>query len=149
MPVLFGLMFGRLFAQMAFSRAVVTLAMWAGVVFVGVQVGTANISPAGGMVMGVAAPIALLGWALWHPARSRAKLWLLDGIYLWLRLGLVFCVVMTGLALVAAGARLGQWIVMAWPYAASGGVIWGAQRALAAWLLRSHLRAGDGSMIPD
>ena len=51
MPVLFGLMFGRLFAQMAFSRAVVTLAMWAGVVFVGVQVGTANISPAGGMVM--------------------------------------------------------------------------------------------------
>lgn len=148
MPMLFGLLFGRLFARIAFSRAVVTLALWVGVVFVGVRVGVANFSDTGGYVLGALAPAALLGWALWQPATSRARLWLIDGVYLWLRLGMWWFAGAAALRFAADGLMLSS-LPLALPYFAAAAGLWAAQRALAGWVARSHRLAGDRSVMSE
>ena len=121
MPFVLGWIFGGAFARIAFSRAVVTLALWFGVFVAGNMFGRANISPSAGPVTAVLAPSALLAWALWRPATSRVRLWLLDGIYLWIRLAMFGCLIAIAWKLVSVRFSLVH-AAPSWPYAIGGGV---------------------------
>jgi hypothetical protein len=146
MPFIWGWIVGGALARIAFSRAVVTLALWYGVVAAGYWLGYANISPAAGPVTAVVAPSGLFVWALWRPATSKARLWLIDGMYLWLRLAMWGCLVMFVGRLVAVGFKLTD-MAPAWPFAVGGGLAWLLQAGLIAWVTREHIRAGERSLV--
>ena len=146
MPFVFGWIFGGAFARIAFSRAVLTLALWFGVFVAGNMFGRANISPSAGPATAVLATSALLAWALWRPATSRVRLWLIDGIYLWIRLVMWGCLVVIVWKLVSARFSLLN-VTSAWPFAVGGFVAWLLERGLIAWLAREHVRAGDRSLV--
>jgi hypothetical protein len=146
MPFIWGWIVGDALARIAFSRAIVTVALWYGVVAAGYWLGHSNISPAAGRVTAVIAPSALLAWTLWRPATSKARLWLIDGLYLWMRLTMWGCFVMVGGKLVAVNFKLTD-MAPAWPFAAGGGLAWLLQAGLIAWVAREHLRAGDRGLV--
>jgi hypothetical protein len=146
MPFIWGWIVGDALVRIAFSRAVVTLALWYGVVAAGYWLGHSNISPAAGPVTAVVAPVALVGWGLWRPATSKVRLWLIDGIYLWLRLAMWGCLVMVGAKLVVVNFKLAD-LAPAWPFAVGGGLAWLLQTGLIAWVARGHRRAGGRSLV--
>ena len=153
MPVLFGLLvgdaFGRGFARIILSHAFLTLVVWCGAVWVGIRIGYYNISPAAGYVTGALTPAALLGWTLWRPARSRAKLWMLDGLFVWARLGMFWFGGWAAIRLFGSDWRLATWVVEAAPIVAAAAGFWALQRALVGLLVRSHRREGSTSLVTD
>jgi hypothetical protein len=146
MPFIWGWIVGDALARIAFSRAIVTLALWYAVVAAGYWLGHSNISPAAGPVAAAIAPLALLAWTLWRPATSKARLWLIDGIYLWLRLAMWGCLVTVGAKLVAVNFKLTA-MAPAWPFAIGGGLAWLLQAGLIAWVARGHRQAGGRSLV--
>lgn len=146
---LIGWIVGDAAGRIAFSKPFLTVALWCGVCALGFWLGEANLGRAAGTWTALAAPAALLAWTLWHPARNGAKVWLVDGIYLWLRLGVVILVGWAAWLLFEAQGRVGPWLVQAWPMAVGCGGLWIVQKLLVAWMIRSHRLAGAGSRLHD
>lgn len=149
MPVLIGVLFGRLFMRIAFSRAVLTLILWAIVWGTASDAGGRLLGSGAGWIAGGLATATLLAWSLWRPARSRAKVWLLDGVYLWLRLGLIAAGALTVVSLFQGRGVTMAWAKDAWPIVLGGVAMWAAQRWLARLLVRSHGHEGDRSVMSD
>ena len=153
MPVLLGILIGNAFgrgaARIVMSHAFLTLVIWCAVTLIGGRIGYYNISPAAGYVTAVLSPAVLLAWTLWHPARSRAKLWMLDGLYVWARLCMFWFGGWAAVRLFASQWRLGPWIVSALPQLAAAAGCWALQRALVGLLVRSHRREGNTSLVTD
>jgi hypothetical protein len=90
--------------------------------------------------------LALLGWALWRPTRSKARLWLIEGLYLWMRLAMWACLIAVVGTLVTVGFKLGA-MAPAVPFVVGGGCAWLLQRGLDAWVVRQHHRSGVRSLV--
>ena len=148
---LFGWVGGDTVGRIAFSKAFLTLLLWWGVTVIGFWLGDANLGRPAATVTGVLAPACLFCWAMWHPTGNGLKLWVIDGIYLWLRLGMLILVGVAIWRLVHVQGRLGPWAAQAWPLASIGAVLVVLQRALAAWLRRSHqhARVAAGRLVHD
>jgi hypothetical protein len=153
MPIILAAIVGRAFGlvlgRVVFSHAVLTVVVWFGLSAISFWLADRNLGPWAGPYATVAAPMALLAWTLRRPAESRAKLWLFDGFYVWTRLGVAWAVVVAIARLVADDGSLARWLLDAWPYALVGVGSWLTQRALTEWLRRSHVRAGDLSVVGD
>jgi hypothetical protein len=157
MPILLGLLIGgRLgwqaghgLARLLLSHAALTLFLWAGVAWTGYALTKANVGPTAAPYAAVTAPAALSVWMIVAPAKSRAKLWLIDGLYIWTRLGIVVVFGVGVYLLLHDGGRLAVWLRNVWPLAIAGGVLWAAQRGIFVLLRRSHLAAGDRSLIGE
>ena len=147
MPVLIGVLFGRLFMQIAFSRAALTLLLWATVWGTAEDAGSQLVGHGAGRVTGWVAVAILLAWSLWRPARSKAKIWMLEGAYIWLRLGLIVAGVLSFMALLHERGVNAAWARDAWPFLLGGVAAWAAQRWLAALLVRSHHREAEMSKL--
>ena len=153
MPILLaaivGRAFGLLLGRVVFSHAVLTVIVWYGLSATSFWLAHRNLGPAAAPYAAVLVPASLLVWTLWRPAESRTKLWLFDGFYVWTRLGVAWAVILSSFRLLAAHGSLAAWLPIAWPYLLAGLGSWLAQRALAEWLRRSHLRAGDLSLVGE
>ena len=148
---LFGWVVGDTVGRIAFSKAFLTLLLWWSVTVVGFWLGDANLGRPAAPVTGVLAPACLFVWAMWHPTGNGLKMWVIDGIYLWLRLGVLILVGIAIWRLVHVEGRLGPWVAQTWPLALIGAVLVVFQRVLAAWLRRSHRRASvaAGHLVHD
>lgn len=153
MPVLLGAIVGRAFGlvlgRVVFSHAVLTVAVWYGLAAASFWLVRLNVGTAAAPWATVLGPAALLAWTLRSPATNRAKLWLLDGFYVWSRLGIVWGLGAALLRLLADGGVVMVWVPHALPFAGVTMGSWLAQRALKDWLRRSHVRAGDGSLLQE
>ena len=147
MPVLIGILFGRMFMRIAFLRAVLTLLLWAVVWATAEGAGGRLLGHRAGWLAGCLASATLLAWSLWRPARSRAKLWMLDGVYLWLRLCLIGAVALAALALLSDGLTVAL-AADAWPFVLGGVAAWVAQRWLTGLLVRSRRREASPGAVP-
>jgi hypothetical protein len=86
MPVLIGFLVGDAAGRIVFSRLVTLMALWVAIPLIAGRLAAANVSHDAGVVATVAAPVAVLAWALVRPTRSRIKLTLLDGLFAWCRI---------------------------------------------------------------
>lgn len=91
MPILFGFFLGSAFGRVAFLRLALLMALWVAIPLLAGRVIAANVSVAAGNMAVVAAPVAVLAWALVRPTRSRIKLTLLDGLFAWCRILAIVC----------------------------------------------------------
>ena len=151
MPVLFAVLFGGAvgngLARIMLSHAFLTLVVWCAAIWISIRIGYYNIGPAAGYVPGVLMPAALMAWTLWRPARSRAKLWMLGGLFVWARLGMFWFGGWAILRLINADWHLAAWIASAAPLVAAAVGFWALQRTMTGLLVRSHHREGDASCV--
>lgn len=151
MPILLGSIVGRAFGlllgRIVLSHAALTVGVWDGVAGGSYWLVRQNIGPGAAPYAGVLATLALLGWTLWRPAENRAKLWLLDGLYVWTRLGIGHVLLVAVMALLAVHGVIRSWLVDVWRTALLGAALLLMQRVMMSWVGRSHLRAGGLSRV--
>lgn len=147
MPYLIGMILGDTLARIGFFRAAGAIIVLAATGFLAHRLVAANLDPAHAYIAAAAAPLVLFGWAIWHPAASRLRLWIVDGVYLAARLAMWWAGIAFALGLVAAKFRIDNWLTAEWPQAATATVFWLVQRALGAQVARSHRIMGDRSVI--
>lgn len=147
MPYLIGMILGDVLGRIGFFRAAGAALLLGAVGFLAYRLVAANLDPAMAYGAAVAAPLTLFGWATWHPATSRFRLWIVDGVYLAARLAMWWAGIAFVLGLVAAGFRIDRWLAGEWPQAATAGFFWLVQRALGAQVARSHRILGERSVI--
>ena len=153
MPVLIGLLFGQLFTtllgRIGFWRAAVTAGVWYCVGFGAYRLVEANVGTTAAPWGAILAPAALLAWTLWHPTTSRVKLWLFDGLYVVLRLCMIFTGFRLALDLLHDHGRLALWLAEGWRSLVVAAALWLVQRGMIGWLRRSHVLAGDRSLAAE
>ena len=147
MPYLIGMILGDVLGRIGFFRAAGAALLLGGVGFLAYRLVAANLDPAMAYGAAVAAPLAVFGWAIWHPAASRFRLWIVDGVYLASRLAMWWAAAAFAIGLVGAGFRIDRWLSQEWPQAATAGFFWLVQRALGAQVARSHRILGERSVI--
>ena len=148
MPFLIGWLAGDMFLKSGLFRPIVTVLFWWGLVCICFFVGDANISRMAGQVMALVVPIAVLAWALWHPATSKVKFWLVEGLMICASLAFVGLLIVIAVRFVMVGFRLRD-IVSDWPLAFWAGAAWAVRRVLHALIDRSHRKAGERSVVCD
>jgi hypothetical protein len=147
MPYIFGMILGAVLGRIGVFRAIGAALLLGGVGFLAYRLVAANLDPALACAAAAAAPLGVFGWAIWHPAASRLRLWIVDGVYLAARLSMWWAGLAFLIGLVAAGFRIDRWLSTEWPQAATAGLFWLVQRALGAQVARSHRIMGDRSVI--
>lgn len=147
MPYLIGMILGDVLGRIGFFRAAGATLLLGGVALLAYRLAAANLDPAMAYGAAAAAPLALFGWAIWHPAASRLRLWIVDGVYLAARLAMWWAAAAFAIGLVAAQFRIDCWLAGEWPQAATAGFFWLVQRALGAQVARSHRIMGERSVI--
>ena len=147
MPYLIGLILGDALARIGFFRAAGAAIVLAASGYLAYRLVAANLDPGYAYVAAVAAPLALFGWAVWNPAASRFRLWIVDGVYLAARLSMWWAGLAFAIGLAAAGFHIDRWLSTEWPQAATAALFWLVQRALGAQVARSHRIMGDRSVI--
>lgn len=147
MPYLIGMILGDLLGRIGFFRAAGAALVLGGCAFLAHRLVAANLDPRHAWIAGTAAPLALFGWAIWNPAASRFRLWIVDGVYLALRLGMWWAVGGFVVGLVGAGFRVDVWLRTAWPSALVAAVLWVVQWVLGIQTARSHRIMGDRSVV--
>ena len=149
MPYLIGMILGDVLGRIGFFRAAGAALLLGGVGFFAHRLVAANFDPAHAYIAGAAAPMALIGWAIWQPAASRLRLWIVDGVYLAARLGMWWAAAAFAIGLVVAEFRVDRWLSQEWPQVATAGIFWVVQRSLGAQVARSHRIMGERSVIED
>jgi len=147
MPYLIGMILGDLLGRIGFFRAAGAALLLGGVAFFAYRLVAANVDPTMAYGAAMVAPLAVFGWAIWRPAASRLRLWIVDGVYLAARLAMWWAGIAFAIGLVAAGFRIDRWLAGEWPQAATAGFFWLVQRALGAQVARSHRILGERSVI--
>ena len=147
MPYLIGMILGDVLGRIGFFRAAGAALLLGGVAFLAYRLVAANVDPAIAYGGGAAAPLVLFGWAIWNPAASRFRLWIVDGVYLAARLAMWWAGIAFAIGLVAAQFRIDRWLAGEWPQAATATLFWLVQRALGAQVARSHRIMGERSII--
>lgn len=149
MPYLIGIVLGDALARIGFFRAIGAALVLAASGYLAYRLVAANLDPQYAYAASVAAPLALFGWAVWNPAASRFRLWIVDGVYLAARLSMWWAVLAFAFGLVASGFRIDRWLTDEWPQAATAGLFWVVQWILGVRTARSHRIMGDRSVIGD
>lgn len=149
MPYLIGIVLGDALARIGFFRAIGAALVLAASGYLAYRLVAANLDPQYAYAASVAAPLALFGWAVWNPAASRFRLWIVDGVYLAARLSMWWAVLVFAFGLVASGFRIDRWLTDEWPQAATAGLFWVVQWILGVRTARSHRIMGDRSVIGD
>ena len=147
MPYLIGMILGDVLGRIGFFRAAGAALLLGAVGFLAYRLVAANFDPAMAYGAAVAAPLAMFGWAIWHPAASRLRLWIVDGVYLAARLAMWWAGIAFAIGLVVAEFRIDHWLSQEWPQAATAEFFWLVQRALGAQVARSHRIMGERSVI--
>jgi hypothetical protein len=147
MPYLVGIILGDALARIGFFRAVGAAAVLAGTGYLAYRLVAANLDPEHAYAAAAVARLSLFGWAVWNPAASRFRLWIVDGVYLAARLSMWWAVAAFVVGLVASGFRIDRWLTNEWPQAVTAGVFWGVQRIFGVLTARSHRIMGDRSVI--
>ncbi|WP_375244700.1 hypothetical protein [Sphingomonas parapaucimobilis] len=147
MPYLIGMILGDTLARIGFFRAAGAIIVLAATGLLAHRLVAANLDPAHAYIAAAAAPLVLFGWAIWHPAASRLRLWIVDGVYLAARLAMWWAGIAFAIGLVVAEFRIDHWLSQEWPQAATAAFFWLAQWALGAQVARSHRIMGERSVI--
>jgi hypothetical protein len=149
MPYLIGIVLGDALARIGFFRAIGAAFVLAASGYLAYRLVAANLDPRYAYAASAAAPLALFGWAVWKPAASRFRLWIVDGVYFAARLSMWWAVLAFAFGLVASGFRIDRWLTDEWPQAATAGLFWFVQWILGVRTARSHRIMGDRSVIGD
>jgi hypothetical protein len=147
MPYLIGMILGDVLGRIGFFRAAGAALLLGRVAFLAYRLVVANLDPAMAYRAAIAAPLAVFGWAIWHPAASRFRLWIVDGVYLAARLAMWWAAAAFAIGLFVAEFRIDRWLSQEWPQAATAAFFWLVQRALGAQVARSHRIMGERSVI--
>lgn len=147
MPYIIGIVLGDALARIGFFRAIGAALVLAASGYLAYRLVAANLDPRYAYAASAAAPLALFGWAVWNPAASRLRLWIVDGVYLAARLSMWWAVLAFAFGLVASGFRIDRWLTDEWPQAATAGLFWVVQWILGVRTARSHRIMGDRSVI--
>lgn len=147
MPYLIGIILGDVLGRIGLFRAAGAAFLLGGVGFLAYRLVAVNLDPTMAYGAAVVAPLTLFGWAIWHPAASRLRLWIVDGVYLAARLAMWWAGIAFAIGLVVAEFRIDHWLSQEWPQAATATFFWLVQRALGAQVARSHRIMGDRSVI--
>ncbi len=147
MPYLIGMILGDALARIGFLRAAGAAIVLGAVGFLAHRLVEANIGPEHALTAAATAPILLFGWAVWNPAASRFRLWIVDGVYLAARLAMWWFVLAFVAGLAGAGFEVALWLTREWPQAVTAAVFWAVQRVLAVQTARSHRIMGDRSVV--
>lgn len=148
MPFLVGWLMGDMFLKSGLFRPIVTVVFWWGLAWICFYLGYANVSPEAGQVLAVVVPLAVLVWALWDPARSKLRFWLVEGVTICVGLAFFGLLLAIAIKLVMVGFRLRD-LAPAWPFAVAAAVAWSVRRMLFMLIARSHRRAGERSVLLD
>jgi hypothetical protein len=147
MPYIIGIIIGDALARIGFFRAAGATIALAATGYLAYRLVEANLDAGYAYAAAAAAPLALFGWAVWNPAASRFRLWIVDGVYLAARLSMWWAALAFAFGLAAAGFRLDRWLAVEWPQAATAGVFWVVQWGLGVQTARSHRIMGDRSVV--
>lgn len=147
MPYLIGMILGDTLSRIGFFRAAGAAILLAATAFLAHRLVAANLDPEHAYIASAVAPLALFGWAVWNPAASRFRLWIVDGVYLAARLAMWCAAIAFAIGLVGTGFDIGRWMTQEWPQAVTAGVFWAVQRVLAVQTARSHRVMGDRSVM--
>ncbi len=147
MPYLIGIILGDVLGRIGFFRAAGAAIVLAVSGYLAYRLVAANLDPRYAYVAAAAAPLALFGWAIWNPAASRFRLWIVDGVYLAARLSMWWAALAFLGGLIASGFRIDRWLMTEWPQAATAGLFWVVQWVLGAQTARSHRIMGDRSVV--
>lgn len=88
MPFIIGMILGDVLDRIGFFRAAGAVLVLGGSGFLAYRLVAANLDVHYATASASAAPLAILGWAVWNPAGSRFRLWIVDGVYLLARLAM-------------------------------------------------------------
>ncbi|GAA0460204.1 hypothetical protein [Sphingomonas molluscorum] len=147
MPFIIGMILGDVLGRIGFFRAAGAAIVLCATGFVAYRLVAANLDPGMAWVAGAAAPLALFGWAIWHPAKSRFRLWIVDGVFLAVRLAMWWAVIASAVGLVTSDFRLGTWLTREALFLPVAGVFWAVQWVLSVQVARSHRIMGDRSVV--
>ncbi len=147
MPYLFGIILGNVLGRIGVFRAVGAALLLGGVGFLAYRLMAANLDPALAYGAAATAPLGMFGWAIWHPAASRLRLWIVDGVYLAARLSMWWAGLAFLIGLAAASFRIDRWLSAEWPQAATAALFLAGAAGLGAQVARSHRIMGDRSVI--
>lgn len=147
MPYIIGFILGDLLNRIGFFRAAGAALLLAATGFLAHRLIGANLDPALSQAGAIAAPAALFAWAVWNPAASRLRLWIVDGVYLTARLAMWWALMAFAVALAEFEFRIGDRLTQAWSMAGAAACLWGVQLALERQTARSHRLAGDRSVV--
>jgi hypothetical protein len=110
MAYIFGMILGDVLGRIEVLRAVGAALVLGEVEFVAYRLVAANLDPVLAYGAAAAAPLSVFGWAIWHPAASRLRLWTVDGVYLAARLPMWWANFAFVIGLAAAGFRIDRWL---------------------------------------
>lgn len=147
MPYLIGILLGSLLGRIGFFRAAGAALLLGATAFLAHMLVSANVSADLAWAASIFAPLALFAWAVWNPAGSKLRLWIVDGVYLAARLAMWGLLVACAEVLFAAQFSVGEWLRQAWPFAAAAAAMWGVQWLLGVQTARSHRIMGDRSVV--
>lgn len=147
MPYLIGILLGSLLGRIGFFRAAGAALLLGATAYLAHMLVSANVSTDLAWPASIVAPLALFAWAVWNPAASRLRLWIVDGVYLAARLAMWGLLFACAEALLAAEFRVGEWLWRGWPFAAAAAAMWGVQWILGIQTARSHRIMGDRSVV--
>lgn len=137
MAFLFGMLIGDTLKRVGFFCAFGTMLLLGGISFASYRLVERNLDPAMATAAAVVVPAVLLVWAIWRPLRG-LRLWIVDGVYLAARFGMLIGLVGFAAILPGSGFHVGLWLARAWTWAALAAVLWVVQRLLQAQVRRVH-----------
>lgn len=137
MAFVFGMLIGDALKRVGFFCALGTMLLLGGASFVSYRLVERNLDPALATAAAVAVPVALFVWAIWRPLRG-LRLWIVDGVYLAARFGMLLGLLAFAVALVEVGFHVRLWLERAWTWAVLAAVLWVVQRLLQVQVHRVH-----------
>jgi hypothetical protein len=146
-PFIIGMILGDVLGRIGFFRAAGAAILLTAAGFIAYRLVAANLGPDMAWLAGTAAPVALFGWAIWHPASSRFRLWIVDGVFLAARLAMWWAVITSAVGLVTSSFHLGTWLTREALFLPVAGVFWAVQWVLSVQVGRSHRIMGDRSVV--
>lgn len=141
MPILMAWFISGVFGRILLSRAVMLMAVWVLVPLTAAWIAMARMPEAMIPVCSVGTLLAMLAFALHRPTSSTRKLAMLDGLFIWCRVLILFVVIREVARLILGKAPLSVMISSEMGWMLIGLIAFCISKALEWWVRRDWQRA--------
>lgn len=125
-----------LLSPFALLHLLLCAAMLAGIGALAYHLSATNLDPSVATLAAIAAPLSLVVWALWSPASSDFRMWIVGTFVVLVRVAMLFAVLVALFRLWAVGFAVSSWFAAAWGMLLVVPLAWLDERAISLRIAR-------------